>query len=304
MSKENTNSMQVDLTQSPDDFLKLANGEATPEDLKKPEQKEEPASKESAAKDSPVKTEEQPKDNVEGTTDEPKPSEQKPDDKQTPEGEVKPKLSAEEYQKREASKMIQRQSEERKRAMAAHIASVKANPDNLNHLIQVDAKLADEVVKEVYGYSGVEELRERSKLAELKESDPESGELAERIYKLESEAKIAKQEARKQAEKAYLESQGVMVSEFDPTYNRVQENLKKLNPSFVESDLGEAIKLAYQMTLGVKAETPTELEQAVSKDSTVSVPSGTVKSDSPKPTIQEHSSHVTGFADMVGAKLN
>ena len=244
---DNTNSMGVDLTQDPEDFKNLALGkkevEVPAEPVKDP--------KESAAGTPPVPQEVAPQDNADKPADEKKPVEETTPVTKTPS--VAEKLTPEEFQKLEASRMIQRQGEERKRAMLAHIEAAKSNPDHIHTVAKFDKKLANEVIKEVWGYQDYDELVAQSKIAELKESDPEKAEMELRLLRLEQDSKNSAANAKEQVAKSFFTTKGFTPTEFDPRYVRTMEKLALLNPTFVASDYSGALAEAYRMSTGEEA---------------------------------------------------
>lgn len=300
MAEKNTNSMgAVDLTQDPADFMNLALGktEVPPE---KPAEESTPP-KESAAGTSPLPKEEAPQDNVDKPTDEKKTEEEKTPETKTPN--VDQKLTPEEFQRREAARMIQRQGEERKRAMLAHIEAAKANPDHIHTVAKFDKKLANEVIREVWGYHDYEELIAQSKIAELKESDPDKAALEERLLRLEMDAKRQTLSAKEQLEKSFFESKGFTPTDYDPRYIKVMEKLSLLNPSFVASDYSGALAEAYRMATGeeVVDVSKDKVQEALNR-AAPSTPPASIKQ--PHTTPNSYGEKADEFAGLLGVKLD
>lgn len=297
---DNTNSMGVDLTQDPDDFKNLALGkkevEVPAEPVKDP--------KESAAGTPPVPKEVAPQDNADKPADEKKPVEEKPPEQKTPDvvpPKVEEKLTPEEYQKREASRIIQRQGEERKRAMLAHVEAAKSNPDHIHTVAKFDKKLANEVIKEVWGYQDYDELIAQSKIAELKESDPEKAEMELRLLRLEQDSKRSAADAKDQVAKSFFTTKGFTPTEYDPRYVKTMEKLALLNPTFVASDYQGALAEAYRMATGeeIVDVSKEKVQDAVNK-SAVTPPASIKQPHSPSVSYGEAAE---GFAGLLGVKL-
>lgn len=295
MVERNTNSMGVDLTQDPNDFMNLALG--------KTEVTEEAAVKdpvESAAETPALPAQVAPQDNAEKTADEQKTVEETIPAPITPNAE---KLSADEFRQKEAAKIIQRQGEERKRAMLAHVEATKANPDHIHTIAKFDKKLANEVIKDVWGYQDYDEMLAQSKIAELKVSDPDRGALEERLLLLEMDAKRQSSSAKEQLEKSFFVSKGFTPTEFDPRYVGVMAKLQLLNPAFVASDYSGALAEAYRMATGetivdVKKDL---LQDALNKSTPSSAPTSIKQ---PHSTTQSYGQGADTFANLMGVKLS
>ena len=292
---DNTNSMGVDLTQDPEDFKNLALGkkevEVPADPVKDP--------KESAAGTPPVPQEVAPQDNADKTADEKKPVEETTPVTKTPS--VAEKLTPEEFQKLEASRMIQRQGEERKRAMLAHIEAAKSNPDHIHTVAKFDKKLANEVIKEVWGYHDYDELVAQSKIAELKESDPEKAEMELRLLRLEQDSKNSAANAKEQVAKSFFTTKGFTPTEFDPRYVRTMEKLALLNPTFVASDYQGALAEAYRMATGEEiVDTSKEKVQEAINKSAITPPASVKQPHAPSVSYGEAAE---GFAGLLGVKL-
>jgi hypothetical protein len=301
MAEKNTTSQGADLTQDPNDFLAIAMGTKEVETVTPPV---EPP-KESAAETPPLPKAEAPRDNADKPADEKKPVEETPPEPKTPNVEppkAEDKLTPEEYRQREASRMIQRQGEERKRAMMAHVEAARANPEHINTLIKYDKKLANEVVKEVWGYQDYDELIAQSKLAELKEADPEGAVVEERILKLELEAKRQSATAKEQLEKSFFTQKGFIPTEFDPRYVKVIEKLSLLNPTFVASDYPAALAEAYRMATGeeVVDASKDKMREALEKSAPSSAPASIKE---PHSSPSSYGEATTGFANLMGVKI-
>lgn len=298
MAEKNTISQGVDLTQDPDDFKNLALGKT---EVAPPAG---PPPKESAAGTDPLPKETAPQDNADKSADEKKPDEEITPDPKTPDV-VPPKkeeLTAEEFSKKEAARMIQRQGEERKRAMLAHIEAAKANPEHIHTIAKFDKKLANEVIKEVWGYQDYDELLAQSKIAELKESDPDKAELEERLLRLEMDAKKQTHSAKEQLEKSFFVSKGFTPTEFDPRYIRVMEKVALLNPTFVASDYSGALAEAYRMATGeeVVDVSKDKLRDALSKAAPSSAPASIKQ---PRAITNGYGGKTEEFAGLLGVKI-
>jgi len=294
---DNTNSVGVDLTQTPDDFKNIALGKKEVE-VKTSEEKVKP-SKESAAETSPLPKEGAPQDNVGKTTDEKRLDEEKNPVEKTPNDGKK--MTPDEFRRLEAARMIQRQGEERKRAMLAHIEAVRLNPDHVHTVAKVDKKLANEVVKEVWGYRDYDELVAQTKIAEIKESDPERAELELRLLRLEQDAKNSAENAKKQIAEAFFASKGFTPTEFDPRYVKTMEKLALLNPSFVASDYRGALAEAYRMATGEEIVDPSKERIQEALNQSAVMPSGSIKQ--PHSPSTGYGEAAENFAKTVGVKL-
>ena len=294
--------MGVDLTQDPEDFKNLALGKKEVEAPAEPEKK---GPKESAAGTPPMPKEAAPQDNADKPADEKKPVE-----KETPEpkpSNVEPpvkteeKMSPEEFRAKEAAKMIQRQGEERKRAMLAHVEAAKANPDHIHTVAKFDKNLANEVIKEVWGYQDYDELIAQSKIAELKRTDPEKAEMELRLLRLEQDSKKSFASAQEQVKKSFFTSRGFTPTEFDPRVVKTMEKLALLNPTFVTSDYQGALAEAYRMATGEEVVDPSKerMQDAVNKSATI--PPASIKQ--PHATPSNYGEAAEGFAGLLGVKL-
>jgi hypothetical protein len=300
MADKNTNFSGVDLTQDPEDFKNLAFGK-TPE---APPAEAEAKPEESAAGTPPLPKEAAPQDNADKPADETKPVEEQKPEPKTPD--VTPpakEMNAEEYRQKEAARMIQRQGEERKRAMLAHIEAAKSNPDHIHTVAKFDKKLANEVIKEVWGYQDYDELLAQSKIAELKESNPDQAAVEERLMRLELEAKRATTTAKEQLEKSFFVSKGFAPTEFDPRYVKTLEKLALLNPTYVASDYTGALAEAYRMATGeeVVDVQKDKMQEAMNRAAPSSTPSSIKQ---PHTTSVSHGDKADEFAGLLGVKLN
>jgi hypothetical protein len=308
MTEPNTNPIagQVDYTQSPEDFASQATGQQPSAEGDNTTQPAEG----SAAVDPNTG---QPQDNGEPKTpDEPKPGEETNPDQKTPESQKtepaptepeKPKLSPEEYQKKEAAKKIQSLGEGRKRAMDAHIAAIENDPDHIHVVADTDNKLADEIAKEYWGYENYDDLMEAARIEELRESDPEKANIEERLGKVEKDSRVRAEEARKQLLNVTLQQLNVSTNELDPIHGKVVENLKLLNSDFVETNYAEAIRIAHNMAIGKEVVNPQlEAEQQIlNKQGGAEAANSGEKQ--PHTGTSPYNKEQTAFADVVGAKL-
>lgn len=307
MAEKNTNLNGVDFTQDPNDFLNIVDGKTVIEE------NEENTTSKSAAETIPKPTVVAPLDNADKTADEKKPVEEKNLEQKTPNEEppkeeqvVIPKkevMTPEEFRQKEAARMIQRQGEERKRAMMAHVEAAKANPEHIHTIAKIDKKLAGEVVKEIWGYSDYDELLAQSKIAEIKAVDPDRGELEERILRLELDRKKEAASAKEQLEKSFFTSKGFEPTPFDPRYVRVIEKLSLLNPSFVASDYSAALAEAYRMSAGeeVVVKDSSDIQKALSNSTPPAVPNS-IKQPHETPSI--YGEGTQSFANLLGVKLS
>lgn len=290
--------MGVDFTQDPEDFKKIALGE------KPPEKTEEKDTKGSAAGTPPAPQEKAPQDNADKPADEKKPVEEKTPEPKTPSAEPpkeEGKMTAEEIRAKEAARMIQRQGEERKRAMLAHIEAAKANPDHIHTVAKIDKRLANEVTKEVWGYQDYDELVAQSKIAEIRKDDPEKADMELRLLRLEQDSKKSVVAAREQISKSFFQTQGFTPSEFDPRYVKTMEKLALLNPTFVASDYPAALAEAYRMATGEQAVDASKgtFQEAVNKSA--EPPPSSVKQPHTTPSL--HGEGAENFAGLMGVKL-
>lgn len=307
MAEKNTNPMGVDLNQDPEDFKKLALGE---KEVKPPEPKpeEKPAEEKkpegSAAGTPPVPKEGAPQDKVDKPTDEPKPAEKetpepKPSNDAPPPKEEK--LTPEEFRAKEAARMIQRQGEERKRAMLAHIEAARANPDHIHTVAKIDKNLANEVIKEVWGYQDYDELIAQSRIAELREKDPEKADLEERLLKVEQDSKKSAADAREQVKKSFFTSKGFTPTEYDPRVVKTLEKLALLNPAFVASDYQGALAEAYRMATGEEVVDPSKEKVQEAVNRAAEPPPSSIKQPHVAPS--NYGEAAEGFAGIMGVKL-
>jgi DNA-directed RNA polymerase subunit F len=301
MAEKNTIPMgAADLTQDPADFMNIALGKVEVQ----PPKADEAKPKESADGTTPLPKEEAPRDNADKPADDKKPEEEKaPEAKPEPKTpNVEHKLTPEEFQKREAAKIIQRQGEERKRAMLAHIEATKANSDHIHTIAKFDRKLANEVIKEVWGYQDYDELIAQAKIAEIKETDPEKAELEGRLLRLEMEAKKQTLSAKGQLEKVFFVSKGFTPNEYDPRYVKVMEKLSLLNPTFVASDYSGALAEAYRMATGEEIVDTSKdvVQEALNRAAPTAAPQSIKQPHAPQ---SAYSDEANSFAGLLGVKI-
>lgn len=133
-------------------------------------------------------------------------------------------------------------SEEHARVIDVNVKLAEKNPEFLEHLAETDQALADKVSEKLHGKPFVE-YKAGLELEGIKDSDPERYAREKRLKELEE-----READRIEAEKAkFLEGKGIKVNDFDPSYQKVKNQLEVLNPKFVEENPERALEIAYNL---------------------------------------------------------
>lgn len=306
---------EVDLTQDPNDFASILTGNKTVE--------ESPTSPGSAAEEpakpavpGQVPANGDPQDNVAKTTDEPssaKKDNSADDDKKPSTEDIKvtdsqqqPKLSPEEHRIREAQRAISIREAENKRATLAMVELVKNDPAHLSVIAKYDQAMADRVTKEVYGYDSVEEYQEAVRIEQLKQEDPDRGQLEERLARLEKKERDEFRVLRQQIENKFFEEHGISQNQFDENNILLREKLKLLDPQFVANNITEALTVAYSLAFpSTPSVSKEEIDmQAALNQSHSDAAGGSGGITTPPAAPSPYSEEQNSFANLVGAALN
>lgn len=227
-----------------------------------------------------------PEDNADGkTADEQKPvteekksdpPEQEDPEKKEPENkeekpleEKEPEDSGKNEQKHDWKKRFDEQNKTSKETSEAYQRTIDTNarvvenhPEMLAEIADVDPALADQIAKKLYNAESYKSHTETEALNKIKEEDPER-------YENEKELSVlrAKEQVRKDKEKKeFYASKDITVNQFDEKYQKVEAELKKLNPAYVEEDPKGAYDLAHRLAFPTKEVTPEEAKQEKNKE--------------------------------------
>lgn len=141
-----------------------------------------------------------------------------------------------------ASQASKQQSEEAQAVIDSNVKLVEKNPELLDDLAESNPKLADQISKKLHD-KDYDTYRKDKELEGLKETDPDKYAHEKRMQKIEgNDAKRTESER-----KSFLESKGIKDNQFDPSYKKVEAELKMLNPQYVEDNPTEAWAKAYQL---------------------------------------------------------
>lgn len=307
MSQTTTSFGQADTSQDPAEFAAILSGkkEVTPppkdsaaENLEKPEQANGKPAANEHLQDNAVTTADEPKPGAKEIPDTTKPSTEDNNQATPP-----VTSSTDEQRHRDAARMIQQKSEERKRAALALVEVVKSDPNHLLTVAKYDKKLADEAAKEAFGYNSLEEFQDAQRITEIREKDPERAVLEERLIKLERQETNRETALKDSLKTKFLESKGIPNNQFDDKYVAVEEKLALLDPKFVEEKYVDALAIAFQLANPSAPTVDTqkvELQNALNKQGESSGGGSILQ---PHAGSSEYSEAQVGFASVVGVSL-
>jgi len=141
-------------------------------------------------------------------------------------------------------------SEEYQRTIETNQKLVEKNPQVLDSIAEFNTDLADQISQKLYGKS-YDQHREFKRIESLKETDPEKATLEETRFDLT----LREQKLSDQIKNSFYESKNIIFNKFDPNFQKVEEQLKVINPDFVRDNLSTALGIAYNLAFpgGVKA---------------------------------------------------
>ena len=133
---------------------------------------------------------------------------------------------------------------------------VRENPELIHRIATTDPILANKVVMSVWGNEGTKsykQLLEHAKLEELRESNPDLYEIKKETAKLKAELEERKERDKKEVEREFCESKGIVANEYDPKYMTLKETMETLNPKLVAEDYKKALEISHKIAFsGVK----------------------------------------------------
>lgn len=133
-----------------------------------------------------------------------------------------------------------------------------------------DFKLREKLSQEVHGVS-YDDLKARKEL-EGKKDDPDY-ESKKKILELEQRLTQKEKADQKKQASEFFKAKGIIDSEYDENFQKVQANIRKLEPGFVKDNYSEALDIAYRMSFG---DNGADLkESAAVSDALAATPGGT-----------------------------
>lgn len=151
-----------------------------------------------------------------------------------------------------AIESVERKNEEVRRMVELQAEIVAENPDLIHKIAATDPNVANQVVKKVWGESGInsykqllQKAREATELESIKDTNPDLYQTKLEMQKVTAKLEKAAQKEQERTRKSFFESKKILVNEYDPNYRKVNDALQYINPSIVEEDYEKALELAY-----------------------------------------------------------
>lgn len=148
----------------------------------------------------------------------------------------------------DALRKVESQNERIRKSVELNAELVGEKPELIHKIFKSDPAIADQVAEKLWGGEGVKsykQLIERAKLEKTKAEDPKLYETAKSLSEVKGKLEERDRKDREQAEARFLKAKGIAKNEFDPSYRKLQESMKVLDPSFRESDPEKAMETAY-----------------------------------------------------------
>lgn len=195
---------------------------------------------------------------------------------------------------------VKKRNEEVRRHVELQAEFVRENNELIHKIAASDPRLANQIVEKVWGVTGIKsykQLLERSKLEELKTSDPDNYETKRKLWEMENRLATAEQKEQKHVRNKFFSDKGISDNEYDPNFRKINEALETLNPSLVLEDYGKALNLAYAIAFSEGKPVSKQIEIPI-----ISVGGG--KKPAPLPTARvQHSDQTSWLADSLNKKL-
>ncbi len=143
---------------------------------------------------------------------------------------------------------VEKRNEESRRYVDLQTEQVRENNELIHKVAASDPVLANKVVQKVWGFQGIKsykQLVERSKLEELKVSNPDVYETKRKLMEVETRLANAEQKEQRFIRNKFLADKGIQENEYDPNYRRLMESMDNLNPELISEDYEKALRFAY-----------------------------------------------------------
>lgn len=151
-----------------------------------------------------------------------------------------------------AIESVERKNEEVRRMVELQAEIVSENPDLIHKIAATDPNVANQVVKKVWGESGInsykqllQKAKEATELESIRETNPDLYQTKLEMQRVTAKLEKAAQKEQERSRKSFFESKKILMNEYDPNYRKVTEALQYVNPSIVEEDYDKALELAY-----------------------------------------------------------
>jgi len=142
---------------------------------------------------------------------------------------------------------VEKRNEEARRYVELQADIVKENNELIHKIAANDPTLANKVINKVWGTQGIrsyKQLLERSKLEELRTTNPDVYETKRKLMDVEARLMAAEEKERTAIRKKFLTDNGIMENEYDPNYRKLMDALDSLNPSLVTEDYQRALRMS------------------------------------------------------------
>lgn len=145
---------------------------------------------------------------------------------------------------------VEQRNEESRRFIELQADQVRENNELIHKVAATDPVLANKVIQKVWGTQGIKsykQLLERSKLEELRTTDPLAYETKRELQEIKAQLADRKEKDQSSVRNQFLRDKGIQENEYDPNYRKLLSAFDDLNPSLVSEDYDKALKTAYSI---------------------------------------------------------
>lgn len=195
---------------------------------------------------------------------------------------------------------VEQKNEEVRQHVALQADFVRENNELIHKIAASNPQLANQVVEKVWGVQGIrsyKQLLERSKLEDLKGTDPDAYETKRKLWEVENRLEAAEKKEQKTLKGKFLKEKGILENEYDPNYRKFNEAFESLNPTLVSEDYDKAMAYAYAISRGESKPVPVTVEVP-----TLQVGGGNKPAPLPS-AVPQVSSQSAWLADTLNKKL-
>lgn len=160
---------------------------------------------------------------------------------------------------------VEKRNEDARRYVDLQSEQVRENNELIHKVAASDPVLANKVVQKVWGFQGIKsykQLVERSKLEELKMSNPDVYETKRKLMDVETRLANAEQKEQRIIRNKFLAEKGIQENEYDPNYRKLLESLDNLNPELISEDYEKALRSAYAIGFNEGSVVTTHIKEA------------------------------------------